>query len=184
MGVGLLDAPVSGGVKRAVDGTLAIMAGGDPALLQRARPVLGAMGTRIFETGPSGSGHAVKALNNYVSAAGLAAACEAALVAEKFGVDPEVLVDVLNVSTGRNNSTELKMKPFILSGSFDSGFSLALMAKDLSTAADLARMLGLNAEGTAGAARLWSDASARLGKSADHTEIFKYLASVSGAHEE
>jgi 3-hydroxyisobutyrate dehydrogenase len=183
-GVGLVDAPVSGGVKRAVDGTLAIMAGGDPALIERARPVLDAMGTRIIETGPSGSGHAVKALNNYVSAAGLAAACEAALVAEKFGVDPQVLVDVLNVSTGRNNSTELKMKPFILSGKFDSGFSLALMAKDLRTAADLALMLGLDAKGATVAARLWSDAAAQLGKSADHTEIFKYLASISGARKE
>jgi 3-hydroxyisobutyrate dehydrogenase len=183
-GIALVDAPVSGGVKRAVDGTLAIMVGGGPELLERARPVLGAMGTRIIETGPSGSGHAVKALNNYVSAAGLAAACEAALVAEKFGIDPEVLVDVLNVSTGRNNSTELKMKPFILSGRFDSGFSLALMAKDLRTAADLARMLGLDAKGAAGAARLWSNASAQLGNSADHTEIFKYLASISGADKE
>jgi 3-hydroxyisobutyrate dehydrogenase len=183
-GIGMLDAPVSGGVKRAVDGTLAIMAGGDPALFERAQPILAAMGTRIFETGPAGSGHAVKALNNYVSAAGLVAACEAALVADKFGVDPEVLVDVLNVSTGRNNSTELKMKPFIFSGSFDSGFSLALMAKDLRTAAEMARMLGVNAEGAADAARLWSEAVAQLGKSADHTEIYKYLASVAGAHEE
>jgi 3-hydroxyisobutyrate dehydrogenase len=183
-GIGLLDAPVSGGVKRAVDGTLAIMAGGDAALLERAQPILAAMGTRIFATGPSGSGHAVKALNNYVSAAGLAAACEAALVAEKFGVDPEVLVDVLNVSTGRNNSTELKMKPFILSGAFNSGFALALMAKDLRTAADMAQMLGVHAHGADEAARLWSEALAHLGKSADHTEIFKYLASISGTQED
>ena len=88
------------------------------AEIERARPLLAAMGKSIIATGPVGSGHAVKALNNYVSAAGLAAACEAAIIAEKFGVDPGVLVDVLNVSTGRNNSTELKMKPFILSGSF------------------------------------------------------------------
>ena len=80
------------------------------------------MGKSVIATGPIGSGHAVKALNNYVSAAGFAAACEAAIIAEKFGIDPDVLVDVLNVSTGRNNSTEVKMKPFILSGSFASGF--------------------------------------------------------------
>ncbi|MGO4842279.1 NAD-binding protein, partial [Rhizobiaceae sp. 2RAB30] len=94
------------------------MAGGAAEDVERARPLLGVMGSSVTPTGPLGSGHAVKALNNYVSAAGLAAACEATLVAQQFGIDPNVLIDVLNVSTGRNNSTELKMKPFILSGTF------------------------------------------------------------------
>ena len=107
---------------------------------------------------------------------GLAAACEAALIAEKFGVDPGVLVDVLNVSTGRNNSTELKMKPFILSGSFASGFSMALMAKDLRTASDLAEQLGVDAEGAREAAALWAAALSAQGKGADHTEIYRFLA--------
>ena len=175
-GFGLIDAPVSGGVKRAVDGTLAIMAGGDAALIERARPLLEAMGRSIIATGPVGSGHAVKALNNYVSAAGLVAACEAAIVAGKFGIDPNVLVDVLNVSTGRNNSTDVKMKPFILSGTFASGFSMALMAKDLRTAADLAEQLHVDAEGAREAASLWHKASSALGKAADHTEIYRFLA--------
>lgn len=175
-GIHLIDAPVSGGVKRAADGTLAIMVGGDPALIERARPLLDWMGRNIFATGPIGSGHAVKALNNYVSAAGLAAACEAAIVAQKFGIDPGVLVDVLNVSTGKNNSTDLKMKPFVLSGSFASGFAMALMAKDLGTAADLAHELGVKAEGADAAAELWADALSELGKGADHTEIYRFLA--------
>jgi 3-hydroxyisobutyrate dehydrogenase len=172
----LIDAPVSGGVKRAADGTLAIMVGGDPEQGERARPLLEAMGKSVIATGPIGSGHAVKALNNYVSAAGLAAACEAAIIAQKFGVDPGVLVDVLNVSTGRNNSTELKMKPFILSGSFASGFSMALMAKDLRTASDLAEQLGVDTEGARDAADLWADALSAQGKGADHTEIYRFLA--------
>jgi 3-hydroxyisobutyrate dehydrogenase len=175
-GIALVDAPVSGGVKRALDGSLAIMAGGEPADIDRARPLLEAMGKSIFAAGPIGSGHAVKALNNYVSAAGLAAACEAAIVAEKFGIDPNVLVDVLNVSTGRNNSTEVKMKPFILSGSFASAFSMALMAKDLRTAAELAGELGVEAEGAQDAAALWTEASQALGRGADHTEIYRFLA--------
>jgi len=179
-GISLIDAPVSGGVKRALDGSLAIMAGGDAAHIERARPLLAAMGKSIIATGPIGSGHAVKALNNYVSAAGLAAACEAALVAEKFGVDPSVLIDVLNVSTGRNNSTDLKMKPFILSGSFASGFAMALMAKDLRTASKLAAELGVDAGGARDAAELWAEASQALGKDADHTEIYRFLAARSG----
>ncbi|MHB1102204.1 MAG: NAD(P)-dependent oxidoreductase [Devosia sp.] len=179
--IGLIDAPVSGGVRRAVDGTLAIMAGGDGRHIARVRPILDAMGKDIILTGPVGSGHAVKALNNYVSAAGLQAACEAVLIAEKFGVDPGVLVEVLNVSTGRNNSTEVKMKPFILSRTFASGFSMALMAKDLRTATELAEQLGLSAAGARDAAALWSTASAALGTSADHTEIYRYLAAASGS---
>jgi 3-hydroxyisobutyrate dehydrogenase len=174
--IDLIDAPVSGGLKRAVDGTLAIMAGGDTALVEKARPLLEAMGRTVIPVGPIGSGHAAKALNNYVSAAGFAAACEAAIVAEKFGIDPGVFVDVLNASTGRNNSTENKMKPVVLSGTFDSGFAMALMAKDLRTAADLAEQLGIDAQGGRAAAKLWADALTALGKSADHSELYRYLA--------
>lgn len=176
LGIALVDAPVSGGVRKAVDGTLAIMAGGAPDDIARARPLLERMGSSVFATGAIGSGHACKALNNYVSAAGLAAACEAVLVAERFGIDPAILVDVLNASTGRNNSTELKMKPHILSGSFASGFAMALMAKDVGIAADLAADLGINAEGLARTATLWAKAAARLDRNADHTEIYRYLA--------
>ena len=179
-GLELIDAPVSGGVRRAADGSLAIMAGGETAAIERARPLLETMGKSVFLTGPLGSGHAVKALNNFVSAAGLAAACEALLVAEKFGIAPDVLVDVLNASTGRNNSTEVKLKPFILSGSFASAFSMALMAKDLRTASDLAEALGVETDGIGGAARLWTAASAALGPQADHTEIYRYLAARGG----
>jgi 3-hydroxyisobutyrate dehydrogenase len=179
-GIALIDAPVSGGVRRAIDGSLAIMAGGEAAAIERARPLLEAMGKSIFATGPVGSGHAVKALNNYVSAAGLAAACEAVLVADKFGVDPATLVDVLNASTGKNNSTDLKLKPFVLSRTFGSGFSMALMAKDLRTAADLAEAIEIDTAGLRRTADMWAEASKKLGRKADHTEIHRFLAGESG----
>ena len=139
-GIPLIDAPVSGGVRRARDGSLAIMAGGSPEEIDRAMPMLQAMGSKIIPTGPLGSGHAMKALNNYVSAAGLVAACEALLVGQAFGLQPDTIVDVLNASTGRNNSTDVKLKPFVIPRNFAAGFSLALMAKDLRTAADLGRI--------------------------------------------
>src|SRR3546814_8321081 len=110
-GFPVVDAPVSGGVKRALDGTLAIMVGGESEAARRIMPLLAALGGAIFRTGPLGSGHAMKALNNYVSAAGLAAAAEAVIVGSHFGLDPLVIVDVLNASTGRNQdrkSTRLK----------------------------------------------------------------------------
>ena len=118
-GIALLDAPVSGGVKRAVDGSLSIMVGGAAADLERARPAFAAMGKTVTLCGPAGAGHAMKALNNYVSGAGLAAATEAIKVGRAFGLDPNVMVDVLNASTGRNNSTEVKLKQFIISESYD-----------------------------------------------------------------
>lgn len=175
-GIGLIDAPVSGGVSRARDGSLAIMAGGGAADIERARPVLSIMGKSIFLTGPLGSGHAMKALNNYVSASGLVAACEALMVGRAFGLAPEIIVEVLNVSTGRNNSTETKLKPFVVSETFASGFAMALMAKDIRTAANLARELGLQASEIEQAAALWEQASEALGKGADHTEIYRFLA--------
>jgi 3-hydroxyisobutyrate dehydrogenase len=113
-GVDFIDAPVSGGVKRAVDGSLAIMAGGDAAVIARVRPLLATIGKAIIETGMLGSGHAMKALNNYVSAAGLLAACEALKVGADFGIAPDKIVAVLNASTGRNNSTENKLMQFIV----------------------------------------------------------------------
>lgn len=173
-GFEFIDAPVSGGVKRAIDGTLAIMAGGDGKTIDRAESVLQAMGKSIFRTGPLGSGHAAKALNNYVSAAGLAAAAEAVAIAERFGIDPNTLVDVLNASTGRNNSTENKLKQFIVSGKFNSGFSLALMAKDIRTADDLAHQLDVPAPLADEVAAQWDEALKMLGPSADHTEIGRY----------
>jgi 3-hydroxyisobutyrate dehydrogenase len=177
-GIAMIDAPVSGGVKRALDGTLAIMAGGDAAAVERCLPVLNAMGGAVFRTGKLGSGHAMKALNNAVSAAGLVAAAEALLIGQRFGLDPAVMVDVLNASTGKNNSTENKLKQHILSGSFASGFALGLMAKDLGTAAELARHLEVAAPLSAACTRLWQAARAELGDGADHTEIFRYIRDI------
>ena len=175
-GFPFIDAPVSGGVRRAVDGTLAIMVGGDGATIDRVEPVLAAMGKSIFRTGPLGSGHAVKALNNYVSAAGLLAAVEALAVGTRFGIAPGTIVDVLNASSGRNNTTESKLKQYMIPETYTSGFSLGLMAKDLRTADDLAHELGLPVPLADKVSALWTDAEDRIGGSLDHTAIGKYLA--------
>jgi 3-hydroxyisobutyrate dehydrogenase len=174
-GYGFIDAPVSGGVKRAADGTLAIMVGGDPAIIDRVDPVLAAMGRSIFRTGGLGSGHAMKALNNYVSAAGLVAAVEALRVGQKFGLDPTLMADILNVSSGKNNTTELKLKQYIISQTFNAGFPLRLMAKDVRTADELAHDLGISTPLADLCAKLWDDAAAGLAEAADHTEIMRYM---------
>jgi 3-hydroxyisobutyrate dehydrogenase len=135
------------------------------------------MGSTIYETGALGSGHAMKALNNYVSAAGLVAVCEALVVGQRFGLDPSLMVDILNAATGRNNTTEVKAKQFMLSGTFGSGFSLALMAKDLRTAAQLADQLSVAAPMARATADLWTKAQSALGTSADHTEMYRFVES-------
>ncbi|UCD82122.1 MAG: NAD(P)-dependent oxidoreductase, partial [Desulfobacterales bacterium] len=121
--VQMVDAPVSGGVPKAKSGELAIIAGGRADVVERCRPIFEVLGSRIFHSGSLGSGHAVKALNNMCSAAGLIAAAEVLLIGQKFGVNPRVMNDILNASTGRNNSTENKMAQYVFSRSFSSGFS-------------------------------------------------------------
>ena len=133
------------------------------------------MGSTIAYAGAAGAGHAMKALNNYVSAAGLVATVEALLVGDEFGLDPEVVVDVLNSSTGRNNTTENKVKQFMLSGAFNSGFALGLMAKDVRTAVELGDTMGVDMTLGRTVARLWAEAADELQAGADHTEMHRYL---------
>lgn len=170
-----IDAPVSGGVRRALDASLAIMAGGEADDVEQCKPLLLAMGKTVFHTGAIGSGHALKALNNYLSATSLLSMCEALIVGEKFGLDPATMVDVFNTSSGMSNSTQVKAKPFVIPHNYAAGFALALMSKDLKTAAELADQMGVHAETMHDMAEVWTDAMHKLGKDTDHTAIFKYL---------
>lgn len=170
----LVDAPVSGGVAKATKGTLTIITGGEPALIESISPLLLAMGSTCIHAGPVGSAHAMKALNNYVSAAGLAAASEALRIGSAFGIDPAVMVDIFNASTGRNNSTENKFHQFILTETFASGFSLGLMAKDVDLARGLADSSGASAPLLERCAELWRQAADALGPDADHTEFIRF----------
>jgi len=172
-GVQLLDAPVSGGQKRAIDGTLAIMVGGQAELYEKAEPILAAMGSAVH-VGPVGAGHALKALNNYLSAAGLLAAVEAFHVGEKFGLDPAVMNKVFNTSSGRNNTTENKVEQFMLSGKFNSAFSLALMAKDLGIAVDLGEKMGEPMLLAHTCRDIWKEVDSRA-PNADHTEMYRLV---------
>jgi len=174
--IAMLDAPVSGAKAKAKDGTLALMVGGDPAVLRRARPVLGCMGSAIFHTGKLGSGHATKALNNYLGAAGTIAGFEALLVGRRFGLDPRTLVDAINASSGRNSTTERKIPQQIFTGAFASGFRLAHMTKDVGIAAAIARAAGVPVPYLRATLRMWRDAHRRLPAGADHTEMYRYLA--------
>jgi 3-hydroxyisobutyrate dehydrogenase len=170
-----VDAPVSGGIKGAKNGTLTIMVGGLESSFERAKPFLQIFGEKISHVGSVGSGQALKCLNNLCSATGLLITSECLLVAKKFGIDPEVFVEVINSSTGRNNSTENKLRQFMLSGTFDSGFSLSLMNKDLCSALTLAKEAKTNFSLGVANIGFWELAGKFLSKDSDHTEIIKWL---------
>ena len=125
-GATLVDAPVSGGVAGAVSGRLTIMAGGAPADIERVRPLLDVLGARIVRVGDVGAGHAVKALNNLLSATHLLVTSEAMTAAAGFGLDVPTVLAAINTSSGRSGSTENKWPNFIVPRTFDSGFSLRL----------------------------------------------------------
>jgi 3-hydroxyisobutyrate dehydrogenase len=179
--VAMIDAPVSGGVSRAKTGQLAIMAGGDAAAIDRAEPMLRAMGSSVIRTGGIGSAHAMKALNNLVSAGGFLIGIEALLIGQRFGLDPALMVDVLNVSTGMNNSTQKKFKQFVLSRKFDAGFGLDLMVKDLGIALGVAAATSTPAPFAGLCKDIWAGAQKVLGPGQDHTAVAKFSEMVAGS---
>lgn len=177
-GIAFLDAPVSGGVTRAADGTIAIMVGGEQETIERARPLFEAVGENIFECGPLGAGHAMKALNNMLSALSVLATTEALLIGKRFGLEPGTMIDTLNKSSGRSNGSEVKFHQFILNQSWGSGFSSGLMLKDLTIAQDLARSTGLNAPCTAMVRDAFAETVNHYGPNSDHTELARLLQDV------
>ncbi len=168
-GVRLVDAPVSGGVVRAKDGSLAIMIGGDAETIEAVKPILGHMGKRLFEVGGLGNGHAMKCLNNFIAATQFAAAAEAMRVGKEFGLDPNVMFDVINASTGRSFASENLMKQEVISERFGTGFTVGLLAKDVKIAADLAEQIGVEAPIGRLTRDLFREASDTLGADQDHS---------------
>jgi 3-hydroxyisobutyrate dehydrogenase len=174
LGVRMLDAPVSGGVGGAEGGRLTIMVGGSADDVTTATGWLECLG-RPVHVGPIGSGDAVKALNNLLSATHLWVTSEAMLIGQRSGIDPQVMLDVFNASSGRSGSTENKWPNFVLTGGFDSGFALQLMLKDMRIATRLARECGLPSRLGESAVALWDEAASELDDAADHTEVVRYL---------
>jgi 3-hydroxyisobutyrate dehydrogenase-like beta-hydroxyacid dehydrogenase len=178
--VNMIDAPVSGGVVGAVAGTLSVMVGGDEKIFESCRPILSVMGKNLFYIGGIGFGHALKAINNFLSATTLAATSEAIILASKMGISPQRAVEVLAVSTGRSYSTELKIPKFVLPRTFNSGFTMELMHKDLNTVTRMAReykvpMLLANL-----VQELYGYSLAHGDKKTDHTAIFSSLEDLAG----
>lgn len=178
--ISLCDAPVSGGVPRAETGELAIMLGGEADTIEKIRPLLSCMGSSLTIIGSVGSAHAMKALNNLVSAGGFLIGIEALLIGSRFGLSPSTMIDVLNASTGMNNSTQKKFKQYVLSRTFDAGFGLDLMVKDLGIALEVASQTDTTTPFSSLCFELWSGAKKTLGTGQDHTAVARFQEMIAG----
>jgi len=179
-GGAVLDAPVSGGTPAAEQGTLTIMVGGDAALLERFRPLLQAMGTRILHVGNVGQGKIVKIVNQMMAAIHLLTIGEAFAFGTKNGADPEVLYEVIKTSSGYSKMMDLRLPGFLLEGSFQPGFKLDLMKKDLNLALESARASSTPLLLTSAAAQVFAAASAAGKGGNDFSAAAQFLASLAG----
>lgn len=173
-GIGMVDAPVAGGVVFAEEGSLDVLVGGEPADIARATPVLNAFAKSVLRCGSLGSAHAMKVLNNFVNAQALITYAEAMTVGARFGIDIATLVEALRAATtGRNHPFEKKIERQVLTGRFASGGGIGLIGKDVSLAKDLAQEMALWSPILTQTAALWSEAAATLGGAIDQTQIVR-----------
>jgi hypothetical protein len=168
-----IDSPVSGGVSGAVKGTLAVMVSGPRADVALVREALGVFG-RVFEIGEEpGMGQTMKLANNVLSACNLAATCEAVVMGVKAGLDPTVMIDVINASSGRNSASQDKFPKAILPRTFDLGFSTALMTKDVRLALQEMKALGVPHDVMDAVGRAWEQVYSEIGPDKDFTTIIQ-----------
>ncbi len=175
LGVGFIDAPVSGGVAGADAGTLTVMVGGPADALERARPVLDSFAGKIVHCGALGAGHALKAVNNALLALHIWSTAEGLAAAMKAGVAPQVALDVINASSGRSNASMNLFPDRVLTGAFPRTFRLALLDKDAGIAAAMARSQKNPSPTLQLAADLMRIAHLELGDEADHVEAVKLV---------
>lgn len=175
-GITAIDAPVSGGVSGAEAGSLAVMMSGPEEICAQLMPLLQAIGKNVFQVGTEpGQGQMMKLLNNLLSAAALAVSCEAMVLGAKSGLDPQVMVDVIKVSSGRNSAIDDKIPNRILSGSFGGGFTMELMTKDLRLCLEQAEALGVPMWVAQAVRQMWSFAQSQSEKNADTTTIINLI---------
>lgn len=168
-----VDSPVSGGVPGATAGTLALMVACPQANFALASEIVSHLGKVFYVGDRPGQGQTMKLLNNYLSATALATTAEAFVFGAKAGLDAQIMVDVVNASSGRNSATQDKFPQAILPGTFDFGFAIGLMCKDLRLFAEQAERMGVPLWIGSATRQLWQHTSDQLGADADFTQIVK-----------
>lgn len=179
-GIRFIDAPVSGGVGGAQAASLAIMVGASAETFEAVRPLLQCMGAKVIRAGEVGSGHAVKALNNLLGATILAASAEVFAVGEKFGLDPAVMHSIVDASSGGSFMSNRVWPKAVLPQSWDFGFALALMNKDVGIAMSLIESTGVQTVLSKANAGIWAEANAQAAPGADMSEVVRRMRLVAG----
>jgi 3-hydroxyisobutyrate dehydrogenase-like beta-hydroxyacid dehydrogenase len=179
-GVHFLDAPVSGGTQGAEAGTLTIMVGGDADVLAGVRPVLDALGSRVFHVGPAGSGEVMKLINNVLVGTIAAATAEALVLGVKAGADVQTMADVIGVSTGASWQLANQFPLRAFNGSFRPGFMTNLLAKDLDLALELGAENDVPLRLTSLARELYRETQDEGFGTDDYTSVLRVLETVSG----
>jgi 3-hydroxyisobutyrate dehydrogenase len=170
-GIGFLDAPVSGGPAGAKAGTLTMMIGGDAAHVAAAQTVLDAIAARVIHVGASGAGNVAKLVNNLLVAVNLLTVSEAMRLSEAAGVPTADVLKVVNAASGRSAVSEVNYPRWIQSGTFDSGFTMGLMRKDVRLAKALIAETGLDLPLAELAAKAWKESADRLADSEDFNRV-------------
>jgi 3-hydroxyisobutyrate dehydrogenase-like beta-hydroxyacid dehydrogenase len=179
-GIAIVDAPVSGGVAGAKKGTLAVMASGPHALIERVRPLLAIFG-KVFHVGERpGMGQAMKLCNNILSATSMAVTAEAMVMGVKAGLDPKLMLEIINSGTGRNTATETKFPNEVITRRFTQGFYTGLMYKDVRLCLEEAEALQVPMWVGSAVRMMWQLANAELGPQSDFTEIVRLLEAWAG----
>jgi 3-hydroxyisobutyrate dehydrogenase-like beta-hydroxyacid dehydrogenase len=175
-----LDSPVSGGVGGAEKGTLAVMVSGPRADFEAVKSALGIIGKTFFIGEKPGSAQTMKLTNNLLSATALVATCEAVTIGVKSGLDPHVMIDVINAGSGMNTASRDKFPRSILPRSFDFGFATGLMVKDVRLALEEAKSLGMSLEVAEAVGRLWETVMREMGPESDFTSAIKPIEKAAG----
>jgi 3-hydroxyisobutyrate dehydrogenase len=170
-GMNMLDAPVSGGPKGAITGTMAMVIGGAKEDLDRAEPILAAMTAKRVHVGDIGAGHVAKIANNLFAAAHLLIAGEVTRMAAKAGVPTEQLLQGINAGSGRSFITEHSYPTWIMNGQFDSGFTMKLMRKDVRLSQELISALAIDLPMSAKVAELWALSAQSISDDEDFNRI-------------
>ena len=179
-GVDMVDAPVSGARSGAESAELVFMVGGEKGSITRVSPLLQIMGKQVFHLGPVGAGHAMKCINNLCSALIFMATTEGLTIGKKFGLDPDVMTDVLNVSTGGSWISQTQIKQRITSRKFDDAFRLDLMVKDIGIAMELANSQGLPLPLSALGQHLWKAAGHYVREGSNISYLVKWIEHMTG----
>src|SRR5580658_5771256 len=175
-----LDSPVSGGVGGAEKGTLAVMVSGPKADFESIKPALDVIGKVFFIGEKPGSAQTMKLANNLLSATAVAATSEAVVMGVKSGLDPAVMIDVINAGSGMNTASRDKFPRSILPRTFDFGFATGLMVKDVRLCLEEAKALGLSMEVAEAVGRLWEVVIREMGAESDFTSAIKPIEQAAG----